>query len=183
MAGDPLQNEIDIKIRAFVAAASGISSNNVIPGNDPHPAPAGSYATALQINTKGRGVDSEVARPHETDPEKFDLFHSGVREITYSVQFYRDGAADYIESLLSFPATTPGQIWLGENNLTWKIAGDIVNLDSLIDSKFEIRRAVEITLKYESKREIEINKLGSVEIDFDLSAETDIHENLEVNDA
>lgn len=182
MPPTPLQDEVDVKVRAFVAEAAEIESKYVIPGNDNHPSPTVSYATVLNITKRGRGIDAEVARPGPGATE-YTLNHSGVRHVIYSVQFYGSGAEDYIESLLSFPATTPGQIWLAENNLTWIIAGDIVNLDTVINSKFEIRRSVDITLSYQSTRQVVTNKLGSVEIDFNYSAETDINETLEVTDA
>lgn len=179
---EPLQNDIDILVREFVSLASGIDSSLVIPGNDPSPAPIEPYATVLGITKKGSGIDSEVVREGPTEIQS-TLKHQGRREITYSVQFYKAGAADYIEGLLSYAATTPGQIWLGENGLTWGIAGDIVNLDSIMGSEFEQRRAVDITLRYQSKREVDINNIGSVEIELNLSAEADLTETVEVTDA
>ena len=107
----------------------------------------------------------------------------GRRSITYSIQFYKEGAADNAKGLLSYPSTTPGQIYLAENDLTWGIAGDIVNLDTVMGSKYEQRRAVDITLRYQSKRQVDINTIGSVEIDLTLSAESDLIEQVEVTDA
>lgn len=181
MAATPTQQELDRKARAFVVQATGLSQNKVIPGNDPHPEPRGSYATVLEITKLGSGIDSEVAR--ETGATTFRLDHKGRRSITYSVQFYRDGAADFIEGLLSYAATTPGQVWLAEQNLTWALAGPVTNLDTVINSKFEIRRAVDITFRYQSVRQVDINAIGSVEIDMTLSDSNDLTETVEVTDA
>lgn len=180
---DPLQIDLDKKIRKFVSLASGLASKFVIPGNDSNPAPTVPYASVLELTKIGSGVDQEVATPGP-DPElQKTLKHQGRREITYSVQFYKTGAADFAEGLLSYAATTPGQIWLAENDLTWGIAGDIVTLDTVMGSKYEQRRAVNITLRYQSKRQVDINTIGSVSIDLTLSAESDYNEVLEVTDA
>ena len=179
---EPLQNALDILIRKFVSLASGLASSAVIPGDDPHPAPNGSYASVKEITKIGSGIDSEVAIDGPTDIQA-TLKHSGRREITYSVQFYRDGAADFADGLLSYASKTSGQIWLAENGLTWQIAGPVQNLDSVMGSKSESRRAVDITLRYQSTSQEDINTIGSVGIDLTLSAEADLIETVEVTDA
>lgn len=181
MANTPLQNDLDCIVRAFVALATGLAGKNVIPGNDNHPAPTVPYASVLETIKQGDGIDSEIARPGLL-PEDAKLFVSGRRNIVYSVQFYKAGAADNAERLLKFAATTPGQIFLGENSLTWRRAGDVRNLDSVMGSKFEVRRSIDIELRYQSKNEIDIKTIGSVEIDFTLSAESDLTENIEVTE-
>lgn len=180
---DPLQIDLDIKIREFVSLASGIDSKFVIPGKDSNPTPNVPYATVLEFIEIGSGIDQEVAI-EGPDPElQKTLKQQGRRSITYSVQFYKDGAADNAKGLLSYASTTHGQLYLAENDLTWGIAGDIVNLDTVMGSKYEQRRAVDITLRYQSKRQVDINTIGSVNIDLTLSAESDLNEILEVTDA
>lgn len=180
---EPLQIDLDEKIREFVSLASGLDfDTQVIPGNDTHPAPNGSYASVLEITDIGSGIDSEVAT-EGPDDEHVTLKHSGRRVITYSVQFYRTGAADYAKGLIGYASTSTGQIWLAENSLTWVIAGTVQSLDSIMGSKFEIRRAVDITLRYQSTSEEIINSIGTVDIDFNISDSTDTNETLEVTDA
>ncbi len=180
---NPLQTDIDKLVREFVANSTGLDfDTNVIPGNDSNPAPNGPYATVLQLLTQGVGIDSEVASTG-IDDEHVNLDQKGSRSITYSIQFFKDGAADFAESLLSYQSTAPGQLWLAENGLTWRIAGDIINLDAVMGSKFEQRRAIEISFRYQSVRQVSINSIGSVDLDINLSAESDLTENLEVSDA
>lgn len=183
MGSLPVQNDVDVLIRKFVSLASGLASKYVIPGNDSSPAPAVPYATVLEITKKGSGIDSEVAIEGPDPLLQKTLKHKGRRIITYSVQFYKAGAADSIEGLLSYAATSPGQVWLAENSLTWVIAGDIINLDSIMGSEFEERRQVNITFRYQSRRAVDINTIGSADIDITLSDSTDLTENLEVTDA
>lgn len=180
---DPLQNDIDILVRKFVSLASGLASKYVIPGNDDSPSPNVPYASVLEITKQGSGIDSEVAKEGPDPDLQKTLKHQGRRAIIYSVQFYKTGAADYIEGLLSYAATSPGQIWLAENSLTWGIAGDIINLDSIMGSKFEDRRQVNITFRYQSRRTVDINAIKSVEIDVTLSDSADLTETVEVADA
>ena len=181
---DPLQIDLDEKIRKFVSLASGLDfDNNVIPGNDDHGSPNGPYASVLELIEIGSGVDQEVAVAGPDPILQKTLKQQGRRAITYSVQFYKDGAADNAKGLFSYPSTTAGQLYLAENDLTWGIAGDIVNLDTVMGSKNEQRRAVNITLRYQSKRQVDINTIGSVNIDLTLSAESDLNEIVEVTDA
>lgn len=181
MVNTPLQNDLDKTVRAFVALASGLESKFVIPGNDNKPAPTVPYASVLEITKASDGVDSEVARPVELSPEDAKLHTSGRRNIVYSVQFYKEGAADNAERLIAFPASTPGQFFLAGNDLTWRRAGDVRNLDTERGSKFETRRSVDIEFRYQAKNEIDIKTIGSVEIDFSLSAESDLTETIEVS--
>jgi len=178
----PLQNTIDVAVREFVSLASGLNSSLVIPGDDNHPAPNEPYATVENIITIGVGIDSEVPTEGPTTTET-TLKHKGTRTIKYSVQFYRDGSADNVEGLLSYASTTLGQLFLAQNNLTWKMAGDIRNISSVMGSEYEERRSVDIELRYISRRTIDINRIGSVEIDLTMSDSTDINEVIEVTDA
>ncbi|MCK5617396.1 hypothetical protein KAR91_86840 [Candidatus Pacearchaeota archaeon] len=180
----PLQSSIDKNIRQLVSNASGLDfDTNVIPADDPHPSPNEPYATVKEITKIVSGIDSVKVFEGPDPLTQKTLKYSGRRIITYSVQFYKDGAADFAEGLLGYASTDAGQIWLAQNGLTWEIAGPVQNLDSIMGSKFEIRRAIDITLRYQSARKEDINAIGSVEIDLTLSAETDLTETVEVTDA
>ena len=184
MGNTPAQNDLDILIRQLVSNATGLDSSLVIPGNDNHPAPIVPYATTLEITTIGNGVDAESTRV-ASGPTKACAKFSGRRFVTYSVQFFKDGAADNAEALISYPKTTPGQIFLNENNLTWNIASDIRNLDGLDSGEeYETRRSVDITFAYMSRNEYELNNIASVEIELTHSdGSEDITETIEVFDA
>ena len=178
----PLQDTLDVAVRKFVSLASGLDSSLVILGKDNNPAPNEPYASVLNIISIGVGIDSEVPTDGPTATET-TLKHKGTRRITYSVQFYRSGAADNAEGLLSYASTALGQLFLAQNNLTWKLAGDVRDIGAVMGSKYEDRRAVDIELSYISRRNIDVNRIGSVEIDFTMSDSTDINEVIEVTDA
>lgn len=181
MANSPTYTNLLNAVMNLVAEATGIERSNVIPGNDNAPAPNSLYATVLVISIAGEGVDSEVARDASDDTET-DLNIKGNRIGSFSVQTYRDGAADAIESLLSFGATSVGQIWLQENSLTWRKASDTRNLDAVMGSKWEERRSVDIELKYTSTKVDTVNSIASTEIIINLTDSIDITETEEVTE-
>lgn len=183
MAETPDQADIDVIVRQLVANASGLDSSLVIPGNDGHPAPTVPYATVLEITTIQDGVDVENTRV-ASDPTKADADNTGRRFVTYSVQFFKDGAAMNARCLLAYPKTTAGQIFLNENDLTWNLASDIRNIDNIVGGdKYEQRRSVDITLIYLSRNSYELNNLASVEIELTHSdGSEDITETVEVTE-
>ena len=181
MVNSPSHIDLLRSVRAMVAEATGIPNSNVIPGNDNHPAPNSLYATVLIISITGEGIDSEVARDADDDTET-DLNIKGNRIGNFSVQIFRAGAADAIESLLSFGASSVGQIWLEENNLTWRKASDTRILDAVMGSKWEERRSVDIELKYTSTKVDTVNSLASAEINIELTDSIDTTETEEVTE-
>jgi hypothetical protein len=178
---DPTEVTINDKVRELVAEASGIDINNVIPGNDSDPSPNNLYATVLEITTISEGIDSEVQRNSVT-PNKVEMHSKGNRIGVFSVQFFRDGAADAIRNLAAWPSTSVAQIWLNENGITWKRLGDIRNIDAVIATKYEQRRSVDIEIRYTSLRIDTINQLDSVVIDVETTSDSgeDLSDSLEV---
>ena len=179
MANDPLHVDLLRSVRAMIAEATGIAKKNVIPGNDNAPAPNSLYATVLAFSITGEGLDSEVPRDAE-DETKTDLNLKGNRIGSFSIQFFRSGAADAVENLLSFGTSSVGQIWLEENNLTWRKASDVRILDDVMGSKWEERRSIDIELKYTSTRVDTVNSIASVEMEIKLTDTIDITEIEEV---
>jgi len=178
MAVNPTQEYLDETVREFVSLATGLDfDKNVIPGDDGHAAPNGPYATVKEIIRIKSGIDSQVDREN-VDPVKSTLNFKGRRRITYSVQFYKAGAADFAEALLAYPNQSPAQIWLAEKGLTWSIASDIRNLDTVMGSKPEIRRSIDISFWYKTTATAEINIIDKTVIDMELSAETDLSETI-----
>lgn len=181
----PSQSNLDKIVREFVSLATGLDFDaEVIPGNDPHPSPNVSYATVLEIITKGDGTDAELLTKKIADPTTADSKLSGRRFVTYSIQFYKTGASDNARALLSYVKTTPGQIFLNENDLTWRLAGDIRNIDNLVGGgKYEQRRAIDVTFSYLSNREYDLRYIASVNVDLNLSSSTDLTESVEITDS
>lgn len=181
MANSPTHINLLNAVMALISEATGIERINVIPGNDNAPAPNSLYATVLAISITGEGIDSEVARD-ASDNTETDLNIKGSRIGNFSVQIYRSGAADAIESLLSFGASSVGQIWLQENSLTWRKASDTRNLDSVMGGEWEERRSVDIELKYTSTKVDTVKSLASAEIIINLTDSIDITETEEVTE-
>lgn len=181
MTNSPTHIDLLNSVMALVSKATGIEISNVIPGNDNAPAPNSLYATVLVISITGEGIDSEIARDASDDTE-IDLNIKGNRIGNFSVQIYREGAADVIESLLSFGASSVGQYWLEQNNLTWRRASDTRNLDAVMGGEWEERRSVDIELKYTSTKVDTVKGLASAEINIELTDSIDITETEEVTE-
>lgn len=178
MANSPLHIDLLNAVMDMVSEATGVI---VIPGNDNHPAPNSLYATVLDISIIGEGIDATTAR-NASDPEEVDLSLKGSRIGNFSIQFYRAGAADAIENLLSFNASAAGQLWLCSNGFTWKKSSEVRNLDGIAGSKWEERRSVDVELKYMSTRVDTVKSLVSAEIIIEMTDSIDITETEEVTE-
>ena len=179
MANVPTNINLLNAVMDLVAEATGITRANVIPGNDNAPAPNSLYATVLDVTVTGEGIDATVARDGLEDDE-VDLNIKGNRIGNFSVQIFRVGAADAIENLLSFGASDVGQYWLSQNDLTWRKASDVRNLDAVMGSRWEERRSIDIELKYTSSRTDTVKSIDSAEITIELTDSIDITDTEEV---
>ena len=155
---------LDRIIRDFVAKATEINGEKVIPANEPYPAPNGLYATVLRASGHHQGTPST----------KYDLSQSGedvhatsavIVRTHYSVNFYRNGAHEAAEKLrawLSSPLGIEGQI-----KAKIKIANhsDVRRLDELIQESPEERAQMDIDV---DAPEIIVQNLGRVrQVPFD----------------
>ncbi len=139
----PLQLDLERAVRAYVAAATGIPSERVIPGNDNHPAPNMLYATVLFMNRQKNGLDALYAQKVDGN---VNYAVRGSRVVNFSVQFYRSPAVfDAAEALIGFSDTPQGQLILGQLGLVFKDAGDAKNLSKIMSDQFEQRAQVDLS--------------------------------------
>ena len=176
------QQELERNVRLFVSEASGIDSSLVIPGNDNNPRPNVPYSTVLLINTEGRGIDDTNYYNNAGDETKADAMVKGTRHAIFSVQFYRTGAQDRAHTLLQYPATPLGAQSLHLKELTWVIASDVRKADALVSERYNERAAVDITVCYTCELTQTVNKIGVIELTLNHSQETDITEEVTVNE-
>lgn len=187
MANSPTYDALFVTVRHFVAEATGMLPKYVIPANDNAPAPNTFYATVLPINIRMEGLDSEVARDNDGDDTKSDLHIAGNRIGTFSVQFYRilgrDNPGELALKLLAYPTTSVGQIYMAENNITWRKHGDILDIAAIMGSKFEERKGVDIEIGWMATNIDIVNALASAEITVNLDADgVEYQETLEVTE-
>lgn len=166
MASSPTQLELERKIRAYVAIATGMAPESVIPGNDNHPAPNSFYATVLALPKEKMGLDTYRSHRDEGDENiVFDI--NGNRLAGFSVQFYRSiQAFDAAESLIGFAETPLGNNTLGELGLVWGKNSEVRNLSKVMSDQYEPRAQVDIYFQVSESREqiIPIIKSGNIDI-------------------
>ncbi len=180
MTLQPETDSQDRLVRNWIAAGSGIFGTNVIPGDDNKPRPNNLYATVKRMEDVTVGVDDEVYRGGDTDT--VDIFTTGWRIARYSVQFYRVGARNAARRARRYPYTPLGREFLIRNNLTFKNATDIIDLNTITSSKIEDRVGLTFEFRYiETDDPQNVGKIDTVNINVRETAETDFEEDIEVD--
>ena len=94
----PTTDQIEGSIRWWVALGSGLDPKYVQPGNSGRPAPNEPYATVLLINSSqpGRPWRDGSLIDHAGEPDDDMISETTVAVVRgrYSIQWYREGAAD-----------------------------------------------------------------------------------------
>lgn len=158
----PLQLDLERSVRAYVAAATGLLPELVIPANDNHPAPNVFYATVLFMNRQPQGLGS--------------LYSSGgdgivnykvrwSRIVNFSVNFYRSPAVyDAAEALMGFADTPLGQNVLSSLGLVFNDAKSGTNVVKLMSDQFEPRAQVDLAFSVAQTEEQIIPSIVSADI-------------------
>lgn len=175
--------DTDRLVRSFVATASGLAKKYVIPGDDNNPRPNKPYATVKRVADIAVGVDQEIYRFNEADPEnQIDITTVGSRVASYSIQFYRSGTLANARRCRRYPHTPLGRELLHKGGLVFKSASDVTDLSILLSSKIEERVAITMEFRYTETDDAQtVNSIDIVEVDIHETAETDLEENLEID--
>lgn len=135
--------ELETALRHFIADASGLDRNRVIPGNTTSPRPRGEYATLLLTN-QGR-----QAYPAWEDDGMGNQNATHYRRDVFSVQFYRKGARARALAFDMFRTSEPGQTRMETEG--WAIIDaelDLRRLDEIVSSDLEERVQTDFTVDY-----------------------------------
>ena len=92
---------LEENVRSFVALGSAIQSKRVIPGNSKGPRPRQVYASLLLIDDTRHAYP--IVRETEAGPQTVTHYRA-----TYSLQFYRSGAADTAKRFVAWVETELG---------------------------------------------------------------------------
>ena len=141
----PDSDDIDVLVRRFVAKGSGLDGDEVIPGNDSHPAPRGLYATVLLIDSRQIGTSiTAFAVDPDNDPDYILRSLARVRR-TYSVQWFRDGAVNTAERFRAW-AYSPFSDTHDQQAVSFADASTVQRLDGVISSEWEERSVIDLTM-------------------------------------
>ena len=153
---------LDQTLRWFVAAGSGLDRGLVIPGNSKGPRPKDAYASLLLIDDNRLSYPIRYQQPNDEMTSSISY-----RRATYSLQFYRDGAAErardfciYAESENGLTAAEDGLLMVDAN---WVVVGAVASggfrvvqtpplsvqrLDEITGDAFEERALVNLPIDY-----------------------------------
>lgn len=162
MALVPEQLDLNRVIRGYVKSALNIP---VIPSNANFPAPTETYATALQISDLRDGYSFNDNVYNQTEDKNIITTYSN-RQVTYSIQIYRDSNVLGLARFLSFYAATPnGEYYLSKNGLTLIDWSNIRDLTTLIDAEMEPRASIDLTFGQVVTFTQEVNRMVEINID------------------
>lgn len=170
--GSPTLDALNLSVRKIVAAGSGLAGKRVIPTDSNHPAPNGLYATVKDIVTVGEGMDAHSYR--KATETTFDINHYGNRLITFSVQFYREGAAEAAKALRMYIYTVLGQDMLAAANLSLRRVSEIRDLNAVFDRDNEPRVSLDIEfglVEYLKQTTNRVDKVGMNVVYSDIDVE------------
>ena len=155
MTVEPGTKHLERAVRAIVALGSGLDRSRVIRGQENVPFPAPPVATVTLITDLPDGFvwtrDERVGNRVYTDPTFTDgptideqVFLSS--ELTYSVQWFGEFAADYARQFSLWARSPGGTSEMARRGLTFYRTGAITDLSAITDSKWEDRRGLELVL-------------------------------------
>ena len=129
------------KLRGYIATASGLPPENVIPGNEKGPSPRNSYATVLLVDDPAMAYNVEI-------PDGTTINNVSNRRATYSVQFFRKGAVDYARTFCIYAETEQGLTDQRDAGFFFQAPLDYSRLDDIVGDGYEERAVVELELNY-----------------------------------
>lgn len=156
-APTPTASQVAARVRLLVATGSGLDGSLVIPGNDRYPSPTAPYASVLLYATRTLGT-YESAGVDGTADVRYDTH---VRS-TFSVQWYRAGAAERAESFRAWAATPAAEESFRGSGLSVLRCGDITRLDEVVSSQYEERAGLDLETIHIASITIERDAVESV---------------------
>jgi hypothetical protein len=155
---------------AWLKLAVGDSAFRVIQGNQRGKEPMGAYASLLVINSSSVGVAAElqefVEGLNEPAPDgAFGVATSSLREVTMSLQFYRDDAHENMRKVMHYNATNASKEFLFEKGISIFIPSSYNNLDDIEGDGAISRSQMDIRIHCASEFVETVNAIDDVTLD------------------
>ena len=145
---------LERRIRGLVADGSGLDKNLVIPGNSKGDRPLDPYASLLY------GERVREAFPVFEDNAQGQTETSNWRAVTFSLQFYRQGAVDRAHQFEEWIETPVGLDAATEADLQFEFPIVVRRLDLEIGDAFEERAQIDLTVRH---RTVTAQETGTVD--------------------
>lgn len=136
---------LDRIVRDFVAKATDIAGESVIPANEPHPAPSGLYATVLRASAQHLGTPGTRYRIHQNGEDVEGETAIYVRTM-YSINFYREGATEQAEKLRHWCSSPLGIERQIATRARIAHHSEVRRLDTIIQEQPEERAQIDIDI-------------------------------------
>ena len=151
----PSTEDLHDAVRALVATGSGLPRPSVIPGDEGGPFPELPCATVTPISDVPEGFpwsrNTRIDMRTYTDPDFTDgatidsqAFQS--TELSYSVQWFGTGAADYARRFALWAGSPAGTSEIARRGLTFYRTGPSRHLSALERDEWEERRGLDLFL-------------------------------------
>jgi hypothetical protein len=176
----PTRNEILAQIVAYVKAATGLADGAIIRGKQNAPSPTNSYASVLYISDTGDGTANADVTEIDGSDTQLNYSLRAKRYYSYSVQFYRDGAADLARSLMLFHETPEGQEFQQTAFFTIRRIVDISESAVLMSNNYEERAALTVELNVNETLTNVVNRTNSIVVNTNFDDGRTINEQNEV---
>ena len=155
--------DLERRVRDFVAQGSGLNKDMVRPGNQKGPRPQERHATVLEIRRQRDGGPIRRQSGENTPTLTY-------RTVTYSVQWYRDGAVALSEA---FEAWAESELGLLEaEKLGFRVAFPLQfrRLDPPIGDALEQRMQLDLGIHYADIRTQRTGIIDTIEVDLSQDA-------------
>jgi len=141
-----IKNDIIQGVRLFLKSALSLDDDSVILAHDKGPRPALPYCVVRLISIAPQGEDEEIYLLNEDEEPVLKV--RGHRLAQVEVQTFGAGAEDWLDSAvlaLRFPSI---KAILDTAGFSISSYGGITDLTGLLDTSFESRAAMELTIAY-----------------------------------
>jgi hypothetical protein len=161
------QSALEVAMCKFVMAATGLAADKVIVGDPDAGSPAGSYCAIRLQNPEvfGQAMKSQSDVAAEDNSALMDLLDRTATQLvlSFSVNFYRNGAMGCATSLLEAHRRFPVQAVMRQAGLGWQRASPVNNLTGLQSASMEERAQLTLYLYAQDVVEDRVNRVYQVE--------------------
>ena len=160
----PTRNELLLNLIEYTELSTGLSNDRIIRGKQNAPAPTGAYCTITYINHVANGLrENKLSTIVNNDNELTEV--TTVQKIySYSVQFYRDNAADLGMSFMLYYQTLEAQVFFMTSLFTIKSIDNISESGDIVSKNYQERAIMTVDLYVRENIFTIINKVDEIDI-------------------
>jgi len=176
----PTRNELLKELVDYTVLATGLPREKVIKAKQNAPSPLGNYCTIQYVTEITSGTANIDISEDVSDATKLLYDVRGKRYYTYSVQFYRIGAADLARDFLMFHNFPAGKEFIQTSLFTFRRINSIDGASIQMSQNYEERAVLNLEIIVAETAQVKVTKVAKVPIDATLDAEATLTTTFEV---